>query len=266
MFNIETIKVGFLGFGNMAQAIAKGWLHQGTISAEQIFASERNFRKLEASSSQLNIQACQSNEDLIRQVDIVILAVKPQQLTDLISGLEHLLKDKIVVSIVAGILFKDLDPLLAEDTDHISLLPNTPIAVGEGAISLEAQHSLSIDGLDIVMKLFEDIADVSTVCSQQMAVAGVINGCGPAFTALFIEAMADAAVKYGLDRKEAYHLTSQTLKGTAYLQLQTGDHPAVMKDAVTSPGGTTIKGVAALEEHAFRSAIIQAFDDILNEE
>lgn len=263
MFDINEVKVGFLGFGNMAQAIAKGWLYKETLAPSQIYASERNFRKLEASSSKLNIQACQSNEELVRQVDVVILAVKPHQLQDLLAGLEDLLADKVVVSIAVGVLFDQLKDMLAPGTAHISMLPNTPIAVGQGAISLEAEHALSVDGLAIVMQLFEDVAQVTTVSSQQMAVAGVVNGCGPAFTALYIEAMADAAVKYGLDRQEAYQLVSQTIQGTAQLQLQTGDHPAAMKDAVTSPGGTTIKGVAALEAQAFRSAVIQAFDAIL---
>lgn len=263
MYSKETIKVGFLGFGNMAQAIVKGWLKGGVLSEQKIFASGRNFEKLEKNTSKLGIQASSSNQELVQDVDMVILAVKPYQLEDIAAELKEELKEKIVVCVAVGVHWEELSTILMEDTQHVSILPNTPIAIGEGATSLEEKHSLSDESYQIFMELFESISVVTTVTTSQMAVAGVINGCGPAFVALFIEAMADGAVKYGLSRSEAYQLASQTIKGTGQLQLETSDHPGVMKDAVTSPGGTTIKGVAALEESAFRSAVIQAFDAIL---
>lgn len=265
MYNKETIKVGFLGFGNMAQAIAKGFLEKGTLSGKQIFASGRNAEKLEKNTSQAGIQASRSNQELVQTVDLVVLAVKPYQIEEVVKDLKENLQGKIVVSVAVGVHFEELSDILPSDTQHISILPNTPIAVGEGATTVEEKHSLTEDSYQIFRELFESISVLTTVDTSQMAVAGVINGCGPAFVALFIEAMADGAVKHGLSRSEAYQLASQTISGTGQLQLKTGDHPGVMKDAVTSPGGTTIKGVAALEENAFRSSVIQAFDAILGD-
>ncbi|MDO5457053.1 MAG: pyrroline-5-carboxylate reductase [Atopococcus tabaci] len=263
MYEKERLKIGFLGFGNMAQAIAKGWLKKGVLSGDRLFASGRNLEKLEKNTLELGIQASSSNQALIQAVDMVILAVKPGQIKDVALEFKEELKEKIVVCVAVGIHWEELSDSLAEGTQHISIFPNTPISIGEGATNVEEKHSLSDESYQVFLELFESISVVTTVVTSQMAVAGVINGCGPAFTALFIEAVADGAVKYGLSRSEAYQLASQTIKGTGQLQLETGEHPGVMKDAVTSPGGTTIKGVAALEENAFRSSVIQAFDAIL---
>lgn len=258
------IKIGFLGFGNMAQAMAKGWLKAGQLSSNQFLASGRRWAKLEQSTRDLGIQAVPSNQDLVEQSDWVILAVKPQQVPELLEEVKEVLKDKVLISIAAGLSFDDLEEMLAEDSQHVTIMPNLPIEVAEGAVSVESRHSLSKASYALFQELFEQVATLTTVSSEQMGVAGVINGCGPAFAAIFIEALADAGVKYGLNRSDAYQLASQTLKGTGQLLLDSQTHPAVIKDAVTSPGGTTIKGVSALEENAFRSAVIQAFDAILD--
>ncbi len=149
-------------------------------------------------------------------------------------------------------------------THHLSTIPNTPVAIGEGIFICENTHSLSDDEVKLFTELFSTISIVQFVETYQLSVGGTLAGCGPAFASMFIEALADAGVMHGLPRPVAYRLASQMLVGTGKLQLATGNHPAAMKDAVCSPAGTTIVGVATLERKGFRSAVIDAIDAIEN--
>ena len=144
----------------------------------------------------------------------------------------------------------------------MSTIPNTPVSIGEGIIIAENRHSLSNEEYQLVEELFSKIALLQFVDSKQLSIAGTLSGCGPAFTSMFIEALADAAVKHGLTREISYKLASQMVAGTGKLQIATGKHPGEMKDAVCSPGGTTIVGVATLERKGLRSAVIDAIDAI----
>lgn len=262
---LEKAKIGFLGFGNMAQAIAKGWLSSGKLSPVQLYASARNQEKLIKNTALLEINASPSNEELIKETDIIILAVKPHQIEEIINPMKKLLKKKIVLSVAVNILFEDFEKMLAPKTQHLSVLPNTPIAFGDGIILLEEKNSLNDENFSFIQKLFETIAHVEIIPTEEMAIAGIISGSAPAFVDLFIEALSDAAVKHGLNRQTSYQLVSQMIRGTANLQLKTEKHPGVLKDEITSPDGTTIKGLASLEKAAFRGSIIQAVDEILKD-
>ena len=262
---IKDLKIGFLGFGNMAQAIAQGWLLSGKITGKQLYASARDQDKLKKNTNKLDIQAVSTNEALIDQVDIVILAVKPYQMEAVVEPLGEKLKDKIVVSLAVNFLFEDFNKILAAGTQHLSTLPNTPVAFGDGIVLFEEEHSLEPENFQQVYELFQLISHVEMILSEQMAIAGVISGSAPAFVDLFIEALSDAAVKHGLNRQISYQLTSQMVRGTANLQIQTAKHPGQLKDEITSPSGTTIKGIASLEKDAFRGTIIQAVDEILKD-
>ena len=149
------------------------------------------------------------------------------------------------------------------DTRIQAVMPNTPVAVGEGVVLFEEKNTLTEDELKTVRKYFESTGIVETVPGNLMGIAGTLTGCGPAFVDLFIEAYADAGVKYGLKRDQAYRLVSAMIKGSASLQLATGKHPGVLKDEVCSPGGTTIRGVTTLERDGFRNACIESIDSIL---
>ena len=144
----------------------------------------------------------------------------------------------------------------------ICTIPNTPIAVGQGVIVAESKDSLTDEQRQLVEELFKPVALFERVDTAQMSIASVVSGCGPAYAAMFIEALADAGVKHGLARNTAYRLAGKMVQGTGALQIATGQIPAAMKDAVCSPGGTTIKGVAALEQHGFRGSIIAAVDAV----
>lgn len=151
---------------------------------------------------------------------------------------------------------------LSDEYSHVSSVPNTPVSIGEGIIVVEEKRSLTKKDWALLEEALNMLGLVQQVPTEQMSIAGTLAGCGPAFASMFLEALADGAVKYGLSRADAYALASQMISGTGKMYLETRDHPGVMKDKVTSPGGTTIKGVAALEEHGFRNAVIQAFDAI----
>ncbi|MDN6730552.1 MAG: pyrroline-5-carboxylate reductase [Atopostipes suicloacalis] len=263
--NLEEVKIGFLGFGNMAQAIADGWLISEKVDPDQLYASARDQEKLIENTAQIGIHALPTNEDLVEAVDLIILAVKPHQIKDLLAPLENKLSDKIVIAVAVNFLFEDFQGILREETQHLSTLPNTPVAFADGIFLFEEEHSLRQENYEAIKELFQSISHVEVIPTKEMAIAGIVAGSAPAFVDLFSEALADAAVKHGLNRERAYRLSSQMIRGTANLQLKTGKHPGQLKDEITSPSGTTIKGIASLEKDAFRGSIIQAVDEILKD-
>ena len=254
------MKIGFIGFGNMAQAIARGLIAAKAILPDEIFACAAHYEKLKENAAPLGIHAAETAKTVAEQADMVILAVKPYQIEAVIEPIKALLREKMIVSIAAGCPFAWYEQVLLPGTHHISTIPNTPVSVCEGIFVCEQTHSLTQDEWDAFCGLFSKIALIEQVDSDHLSIAGTLSGCAPAYTAMYIEALADAAVKHGVARQTAYRLAAQMIVGTGALHLSTGMHPGAMKDAVCSPGGTTIKGVAALEENGFRNAVIKAID------
>lgn len=259
----STLHIGFIGFGNMARAMAKGLVNKAGFPGERIHACAAHFDKLQANAAEIGAHACESAQDVVAASDLVIVAVKPYQIEGVLTPLRDELAGKAVVSVAAGVLFEDYEAILAPGTHHLSTIPNTPIAVGAGIIACEERHSLTADEFEAFQELFSPIALIEPVPGHLLSVASAVAGCGPAFASLFIEALGDGAVKNGMQRAAAYRLAAQMIKGTGALYLENGDHPGAMKDAVCSPGGTTIKGVAALEANGFRHAVISAVDATL---
>lgn len=259
---IENTKIGFIGFGNMAKAIAEGLIIKNVVKPNQIYACARNWDNLCKSTEENGINACKTSQELVNESDIVIIAVKPNVIPSIIEPIKEDLKNKIVVSVAAGYTFDKYEELLLPGTAHLSTIPNTPVSIGEGIIVAEKRHSLSDKQHKLIDDIFSKIALLEFVDSNQLSIAGTISGCGPAFASMFIEALSDAAVKHGLTREASYKLASQMILGTGKLQIETGQHPGSMKDAVCSPGGTTILGVTTLEKKGFRGAIVDAVDAI----
>ena len=264
MADISELKIAFIGFGNMASAMADGWIKSGKVSAAQLGAASRRFDVLKAKTDARGMTAFETNEAAARWADVVVIAVKPYLVRDVVTPLKAILADKVVLSVAVNLLFDDYEALLAPGTHHLSTLPNTPVAVNEGIVICEARHSLTNDEKATADELFNALGLSVDVDAKAMPAAGTLSGCGPAFAAIFIEALADGAVRHGVPRVTAYRLASQMLAGTAKLQLATGTHPGAMKDAVCSPGGTTIVGVAALERRGFRSAVMDSIDAIVS--
>ncbi len=263
MITRENVKIAFIGFGNMASAMAQGLIHSGKIRPEQIGASAKHFEPLSEKAVAFGVRAFKTNKEAASWADVIVLAVKPNLVKAVIEPIKDVLSRKIVLSVAVNILFDDYEALLPCGTEHLSLLPNTPVRVNEGVLLCEARHSLTKDHEALITDLLTLLGLVLQTDSAKMKAAGVISGCGPAYVAMFIEAMADGAVLHGIARDTALKLAAQTLVGTARLHLVTGTHPDAMKDAVCSPGGTTIVGVAALEKTGFRGSVIGAVDAVM---
>ena len=252
------MKIGFIGFGNMGQALGTGFILKNAVEAEQIYVYDKYQKDLKNNSEFSGVNICSSEIDLVEKVDMVIIAVKPNTVEEVIERIKEALVNKVLVSLVVNYLFDQYEQILMPEIHHISILPNIPVSVGEGAIVYENKHSLTDDELKAFTAVFSKIALLQEVNTNNMGIAGTITACGPALASMFIEALSDAAVKHGLPRELSYNLVSQMLVGTGKLQLDTATHPAVIKDKVCSPGGTTIKAVAALEKNGFRNAVIEA--------
>lgn len=255
-------KIGFIGLGNMAQAMAKGLLAAGVCQGSQIVACAGHFDKLQEKTRALGIQAAATAAEAAEKADCIILAVKPNMIESVTEPILDLLQKKVVISVAAGYDFDRYEEIFKAGTHHISTIPNTPISVGEGILVCENKHSLNQEELETFVEIFSRIALVEMVNPAQLSIAGTLSGCSPAFTAMYLEALADAGVKHGLSRDAAYRMAAKMICGTGKLYLQNEAHPGIMKDAVCSPGGTTIRGVAALEKDGFRGTVIGAIDAI----
>lgn len=250
--------IGFIGMGNMAQAIADGLRNRCGMKKEQLFAYAPNQQKLSANGERIGFVPCASPEEVLKNCGTVIMACKPQQALETAEKLAEDLHGKALLSIAWGIDLAKYRAVLPEDVRIQYIMPNTPASVGEGVFLFEEENTLLPEEQKQVQELFRAMGHVHVLPRKQIDIAGAISGCGLAFVDQMMEAFSDAAVYYGLPRAISYELISEMLVGAAKLRLETGEHPAVLKDAVCSPGGVTIKGICALEKAGFRAACIDA--------
>lgn len=257
------MKLGFIGFGNMAMALVAGFINSGKISGKDITAFAPDQDRLRKNADKFGIPPLSSARELVKAADTIIIACKPYQVESVLIEIRDLLPGKALISIALGWNFSRLSDVLGENAGIQFVMPNTPALTGEGVFLFEKENSLPSQKRGEIMELFKASGIVEELPTELMGIGGAITGCGPAFVDIFIEAYADAAVKYGIARDTAYRLVSATALGSAKLQLMTGEHPAVLKDRVCSPGGSTIRGVAALEREGLRRACQASIDDIM---
>ncbi len=257
-------RYGFIGMGNMAQALAAGFLKRGGLTADTLAAFAPNQEKLQKNAEKIGFTPRSSVQELVKNADIVIMACKPYQIEGVLSEIKPLLSGKALLSVAAGWDHARYRTYLDDSVRIQFIMPNTPAMVGEGVLMFESTNSLLPEERASVMELFSSVGVVEELPSHLMGIGGAVAGCGPAFIDLLMEAYADAGVKYGLPRDTAYRLVGQTVAGSARLMQQTGLHPGILKDQVCSPAGTTIRGCAALEENGFRSACIKSIDVIMD--
>ncbi len=257
------MKIGFIGMGNMAQAIAAGFIYSEKMDGADVYAYAPHQDKLKANAGKIGFVPAPTPKALVQSVDTVIIACKPYQIEDVLKEVKDDLKGKALVSIAAGWVFDTYHDILGDEVRVQCIMPNTPAMVGEGVLLFEQNNSLTDEERGEIVDLFGSLGLVEELSTELMGIGGAVSGCGPAFMDLVMEAYADAAVKYGIPRTLAYKLIAQTMLGSAKLQLESGTHPAVLKDAVCSPNGTTIRGVAALERNGFRYACIDSIDEIM---
>lgn len=256
-------KIAFIGMGNMAQALASGFVKSGKIKPADIFAYAPNQEKLASNAKKIGFTPCASLEEAVSKADTVFMACKPYQIEEVLKQIKNNIKNKALISIALGWNFDKYQKYLDPSTRIQFVMPNTPAMVGEGVFLFEKSNSLNANERKSAWELFSALGTAEELPDNLMGIGGAISGCGPAFVDLFLEAYADAAVKYGIPRATAYKLVSQTVLGSAKLQLETGIHPAVLKDNVCSPAGSTIRGVTALEEAGLRNACIKSIDKIM---
>ena len=251
------MRIGFIGAGNMGKAIIEGALASGIITPNNLYISRKR-PQLSADLAAQGVRIMTNNVDLVCAVDCVVLAIKPVYTQQVLNEVHDALAGKLVISIVAGWTFEMLQSALPQDARIIRVMPNTPLAVGEGMSLISNRYTCSEEEFRFVNSIFAAAGKVAVVEDAVYVAANGISGCGPAFVYQFIEALADGGVRYGVPRALAYELAAQTLIGAAKMVLETGEHPGKLKDAVCSPGGTTIEGIFALEKGGLRAAVIDA--------
>ncbi len=251
------MKLGFIGCGNMAQAMISGLL--GHVDAAHIMASNRSQDKLKQFSAQTQIRVG-SNEEVAKFSDYLFIAVKPDQVEMVLTSISSLLKtNQVVVSLAAGI---ELDVLQSYvSCQVIRLMPNTPIQVRQAAMAL-----CSTQKDDKLTKLLACLGRVYWIEPSQMSAFIGIAGSSPAYFFMMMDAMGDAAVRHGIKKEDALDMIAQTMLGSAALYLETKEHPIVLKDKVTSLKGTTIEGVVSLEQHGFKATLIDTITKVVEKD
>jgi pyrroline-5-carboxylate reductase len=252
--------IAFLGGGQMAEALIGGMLAAHVAEPSSIVATDLLAARRDVLKSRFGIQVDERNTTAVRAADIVVLAVKPQAMSGLLTDVGQSLTGKLVVSIVAGVTTAWIRERLAAPRGIVRAMPNTPAVVRAGATALASQADIAADDMDTARMLFEAVGSVVSVEERLMDAVTGLSGSGPAYVFVAIEALADGGVKMGLPRAVAELLAAQTVLGAARMVLETGDHPARLKDQVASPGGTTIAGLHRLEAGGLRSCLMAAVE------
>lgn len=256
------MRLGIVGLGNMGSAILNGIMNAHYLSASQIVYFDTNSLKMkqtaEAFPSALPADDCQG---IAENADMILLAVKPVYMADVISGLKPYVNGKSIISIAAGWTVSMLaEALEGSGAAWLRVMPNTPAMIGEGMTAICDDTTFCQKDFDFAKGIFDSVG--KTIILPERLFDGVIaiSGSSPAYVYILIEAMADAGVREGIPRSDAYILAAQAVLGSAQMVLKSGSHPGFLKDAVCSPAGTTIEAVAALEKNGFRSAVMEAMN------
>ena len=252
--------VGFIGVGNMGSAIARGIVESGYLKAEQITVFDNSARRMRELEEELpGMVRARDCREVAELSDLLILAVKPLYVQEVIDEIRPVLQGKAVVSIAAGWTVSMLENALrGTGAAWLRVMPNTPALVGEGMTAICDNTTFSQEDFDYAKGIFDAVGKTRVLPERLFDGAVAISGSSPAYVYMMIEAMADAGVREGIPRTYAYEMAAQSVLGSALMVLSSGTHPAALKDAVCSPGGTTIEAVAVLEKTGFRSAVMDA--------
>lgn len=251
--------IGFIGAGNMGSAMIGGILNASLVTTGQVIASAHSKETLDAIHSRFSIETTLSNETVAERSDILFLAVKPNKFDEVIPQIApHVKSSCIIISIAAGKTIAAIEKAFGKEIKLVRAMPNTPALVGEAMSALCVNAHVTEAELSEVQAIFNSFGKAEVVPESLIDAVVGVSGSSPAYVYLFIEAMADAAVADGMPRAQAYKFAAQSVYGAAKMVLETGRHPGELKDAVCSPGGTTIEAVAALERGGLRDTVITA--------
>lgn len=238
-----------------------GLLKSGFIKPEQIIVSNKTEIPLKRLSDEFNVITTLNNKDVVKKSDIIFLAVKPNIYKSIIEEIKsELTNDKLIITIAAGITIENMEQWLGDDLKIIRTMPNTPALVGEAMTAICPNKNVSEDELKYCIKIFKSFGECEVLEEKYFDGFIAVAGSSPAYVFMFIESIADGAVKLGIPREKAYKMAAQSVLGSAKMILETGKHPGELKDMVCSPAGTTIEAVIELEKLGFRNSVIQAMD------
>jgi len=256
------MKVGFIGAGNMGGALARAAAK--AVVSQDICVSDKFTDKAEALAAELGCRAVTARE-AAESCGLLFLGVKPQMMAELLEQIRPVLEARndpfVLVSMAAGVAMADIRRMAGADYPVIRIMPNTPVSVGKGMVLYDVTENVSAEAVEAFCACMRFAGRLDPLPEKLIDAGSAVSGCGPAFACLFLEALADGGVACGLPREKAMEYAAQTLLGTAALALESGAHPAQLKDAVCSPGGSTIAGVRALERGGFRAAAMNAVED-----
>lgn len=255
-------KIGFIGSGKMATALAQGLIKASFTTADSVVGYDIYEGARDAFKKNSGGETTDSLEKLVKESEILFLSVKPQQMVEVLDELSPMIQEKhLVISIAAGIPISTFLSHLGDSCRIVRVMPNTPALVGEGASAFSIGGKATTEDSKLVLELLSTVGYATEVPEKLLDAVTGLSGSGPAYVYQIIEALSDGGVQVGLPREIALKLAAQTVLGAARMVLQTNEHPGVLKDAVTSPGGTTITGLQTLESHGLRSALMKAVEN-----
>ena len=255
----NTLRIGFLGAGKMASALASGLVKAGVCLASDLMASDLSADARAAFGKAVGCRVTSSNVEVAESADVLILAVKPDQASGVLKELAgHVCDRHLLISIAAGVTLGNLESKLREGIRIVRVMPITPARVGASASAFALNQSAGVEDTALTQRIFSAVGVAFQVKESLLDAVTGLSGSGPAYAYLVIEALSDGGVAAGLPREAATKLAAQTILGAAKMVLETGQHPAALKDMVTSPGGTTIEGLHELEKGGVRAALMNA--------
>jgi len=259
-------KFGIIGIGNIGYSILKSTINNNVFSNKNIFIYDLDVEKIGVISKEFKINIAKNVKELIEKTDIILIAVKPNNLNVVLESIKKYFSlNKIIISTVAGAKISSIsDNLEFDKLKIVRIMPNTPILINEGMIAISYSREVSKTEKNIVENLFKKCGEITVIDEKYMDIVTAISGSGPAYMFLILEALANAGVKNGLDYKTSLKLAVQTMSGSSKMVKELNEHPAILKDRVTSPGGTTAEGLFVLEKNNLRSSIMEAVTSACN--
>ncbi len=251
-------KIGFIGTGKMGEALIKGILHARLVSPDKIYASDADTAKLQTLEKTYKIRTCRDNYEAVVNSDIIIIAVKPQVVPVVLKEIKNSIKNQLIISIAAGVTIETFENSLPEGTKVVRVMPNIAATVREAASAISSGSAVAGEEEAIASAIFNSIGRTVLLPEHLLDAVTGLSGSGPAYIFMIIEALADGGVFEGLDRNTAKILAAQTVLGAAKMVLDDGTHTGELRDMVTSPGGTTIRGIRVLEDRGVRIAMMDA--------
>jgi pyrroline-5-carboxylate reductase len=258
------MKLGFIGAGNMGSAIFKGFIAKGKVDCKDIYITRRNKAELASQASELGVNACEDGCEIVRKCDVVFLAVKPIMFGEVLGKIRAEVKAEkpLIVSMAAGISTEDIETMLdVKGVRVVRIMPNVNAQVAMSVTAVCAGSNASNEDVELVNELFNSIGETAEVEEKHFAIFTAIAGCSPAYVYMFINSLAEGALKAGMNKKLAIRIAAGAVMGSAKLVLESGKHPEELNDMVCSPGGTTIEGVCTLKEKGFEAAVISAVEN-----